>query len=84
MISLPEQLLKEVDGIVSSEKCRSRSEFVRKAMRLYIEERRKNNIREYMKQGYEEMAEINLELANEALEAENEADQLTEELVSGV
>ena len=83
MISLPENLLKEVDGIVSHEQC-SRSEFVRKAMRIYIEERRRQEIRERMQQGYRDMASINLELANEALEAENEANKLAEELVSGV
>ncbi len=83
MISLPEHLLREVDGIVSNEQC-SRSEFVRKAMKLYIEERRKRELREKMQKGYQEMASINLELANEALEAENEANQLAEELVSGV
>ncbi len=83
MISLPENLLKEVDGIVSCENC-SRSEFVRQAMRLYIQEKRKHEIREKLQKGYQEMASINLDLANEALEAENEASKLAEDLVSGV
>ena len=62
LISLPDSLLKEVDSIVSIEKT-NRSEFVREAMRLYIRERRKIELRDKMKKGYLEMAEINLKLA---------------------
>lgn len=82
MVSVPYNLLQEVDGIVSSEK-RNRSEFIREAMRLYIRERKKNEIREKMQKGYKEMGKINLDLANEALEAENEANKIAEEMVSG-
>jgi len=73
MISLPDQLLEEVDGIVASEKL-NRSEFIREAMRVYIQERKRSIIREQMKKGYLEMAKINLSLANESLNAEDEAD----------
>ncbi len=82
MISLPDNLLDEVDGIVATEE-RTRSEFIREAMRLYLQERKKRQIRERMQKGYIEMARLNLNLANEALEAENEADVLAEQLVSG-
>lgn len=82
MISLPDNLLIEVDGIVASEK-RTRSEFIREAMRLYLQERKKRQIRETMQKGYMEMARLNLNLANEALEAENEAGLIAEQLVSG-
>ncbi len=82
MISLPDNLLDEVDGIVASER-RTRSEFIREAMRLYLQERKKRQIRETMQKGYMEMARLNLNLANEALEAENEAGLLAEQLVSG-
>lgn len=82
MISVPNTLLQEVDGIVSTEK-RNRSEFIREAMRLYIRERKKNEIRQRMQEGYKEMAKINLDLANEAIEAENEANKIAEDLVSG-
>ena len=80
MISLPHYLLEEVDGIVASEK-RSRSDFIREAMRLYLEEREKQQIRERMQKGYMEMAKLNLRLANEALEIENEANVIAELLV---
>lgn len=82
MISLPHNLLQEVDGVVEMEK-RTRSEFIREAMRLYLQERRKKQIREQMQEGYMEMARLNLALANEAISAENEADRLAEEIVSG-
>ncbi len=82
MISLPQNLLSEVDGVVELEK-RTRSEFIREAMKLYLQERKKRQIRERMQEGYMEMARLNLSLANEAFNAENEADRLAEEMVSG-
>lgn len=83
MISLPDNLLQEVDIIVATEK-RSRSEFIREAMKLYLYDRKRRYIREKMQKGYLEMAQLNLTLANEALAAENEADDLAEQMVGGV
>lgn len=71
MISLPDNLLQEVDGIVASENV-NRSEFIREAMKLYIEERKRRIIREQMKKGYIEMAKINLALVGESFSAEEE------------
>lgn len=82
MISLPHNLLKEVDGVVEMEK-RTRSEFIREAMNLYLQERKKKQIRERLQEGYMEMARLNLALANEAIDVENEADRLAREMVSG-
>ena len=82
MISLPYNLLEEIDGAVEMEN-RTRSEFIREAMKLYLQERRKRQIRERMQEGYMEMARLNLALANEAINAENEAGRLAEELVGG-
>ncbi|SJZ34409.1 CopG family ribbon-helix-helix protein [Selenihalanaerobacter shriftii] len=70
MISLPDSLLEEVDG-VAQKKNQNRSEFVREAMKLYITELRKNEIRRSMKQGYLKMGEINLKLAEDNIEIEN-------------
>ncbi len=78
MISIPENLLKEVDGLANREK-RNRSEFIREAMKLYISEQNKRSIREQMKKGYQEMAHINLHLAVENYEVENEAQEYYEE-----
>jgi CopG family transcriptional regulator / antitoxin EndoAI len=80
MISLPHNLLEEVDDIVATEK-RTRSDFIREAMRLYLAEREKQQIRERMQRGYMEMAKLNLRLANEAFEVENEANVIAELLV---
>jgi CopG family transcriptional regulator/antitoxin EndoAI len=40
MISVPDQLLQEFDGIVNDEN-KNRSEFIREAMQFYIVERRR-------------------------------------------
>jgi CopG family transcriptional regulator/antitoxin EndoAI len=71
LVSLPESLLEEVDLLASMENI-NRSEFIREAMKLYISEKRKKQIRESMKKGYMEMAAINLEMAETGLTAENE------------
>jgi len=83
MISLPDQLLREVDGIVAREHS-NRSEFIRQAMRLYLAERKKRQIRDSMQRGYLEMANINLRMAAEAFQAEEDADDTLGRLVSGV
>lgn len=82
MISLPNSLLQEVDGIVRKHNI-NRSHLIREAMCLYITEMKKRQIREKMQSGYVEMSKINLTLANEAVEAENEAVDAIEQLVSG-
>lgn len=71
MISLPDSLLAEVDGIVAAEQL-NRSEFIREAMKLYIAERKRRLLREQMKIGYIEMAKINLSLAVEQYDLESE------------
>lgn len=82
MISLPNNLLSEVDGVVAVEN-RTRSEFIREAMKLYLQERNKQQIREKMQKGYQEMAKINLSLSRESEAAENEAIRISEDLVRG-
>ena len=67
MISLPDSLLEEVDFMVSMEK-KNRSQFVREAMRLYIEEKKKVEIGEKLKNGYREMSKLNSKLAELGLE----------------
>ena len=83
MISLPNSLLQEVDGIVSSHNT-NRSYLIREAMSMYINEIKKQQIRERLQTGYQAMSTINLILANEAVEAENEAVDAIEQLVTGV
>lgn len=71
IISVPENLLCEVDDITALESM-NRSELVREALRFYLGEYKKKLVIEQMKKGYLEMAEINLNIANESLGAENE------------
>jgi CopG family transcriptional regulator / antitoxin EndoAI len=66
MISLPNTLLREVDGFVQKGSG-NRSEFIREAMRLYLNEKKRQELREQMRTGYLEMSEINLELADEGI-----------------
>jgi len=77
MISLPDTLLAEVDGIAAAEQL-NRSEFIREAMKLYIAERKRRLLREQMKRGYLEMARINLALAVEHYRLEAEAARIIE------
>jgi len=83
MISLPDHLLKEVDGIVKKENS-NRSEFIRQAMKVYLMERKKRQIRDSLQRGYMEMAQINLHIASEAIHAEEDAESTLGRLVSGV
>ena len=78
LISLPDNLLKEVDSIVAMEQI-NRSEFVREAMKLYIREKRKIEMRDKMKKGYQQMEEINKKLAEIWFEADSEQQQKYEE-----
>jgi CopG family transcriptional regulator/antitoxin EndoAI len=62
IVSLPDNLLEEVDYFVALEN-KNRSEFIRDAMKLYIKEREKIRVREQLKTGYLQMAEINKKFA---------------------
>lgn len=81
MISIPNALLQEVDGIIAMDKL-SRSQFVREAMRLYIEDRKRKAVRDMMKRGYQEMAAINLTLAEEGLLADIDTLELMPDLLT--
>lgn len=59
MVCVPNSLLEEVDYIVKLEK-RNRSEFIREAMKAYLRERKRMEMRESMKNGYKDMATLNL------------------------
>lgn len=78
LISVPDNLLEELDVMVSNEKT-NRSMIVREAMSLYIREKHKVELRDKMKRGYEEMAEINLRLAEGCLGADNDQQSIYEE-----
>lgn len=64
LVCLPDELLETVDLITTDDKM-NRSQVVREAMRLYITERHKRLNRERMIYGYQEMASINSDIAEE-------------------
>lgn len=78
LISLPDTLLDEADSLANSQNV-NRSEFIREAMRLYIREKKKNEIIHKLKKGYEEMAEFNLEYSEFSLESDARQLQLYED-----
>lgn len=81
LISLSDSLLSEVDSFANAQNV-NRSEFIREAMKLYIRERKRIERCEQMKKGYEEMAEINLEIAQSCFEADCIAEHDYEEKLS--
>lgn len=83
MISMPDNLLQEMDGVAAKENS-NRSELIRQAMKLFLLERKKRQLRDMMQRGYMEMAKINLNMASEAFHAEEDADLILDRLVSGV
>lgn len=72
VVRLPESIIEEVDNIVSTEK-KDRSDFIKEAIKTVLLERKRALVREQMCQGYMEMAQINLTLAMDHCEAEEEA-----------
>ncbi|MFD1019326.1 CopG family ribbon-helix-helix protein [Thalassobacillus hwangdonensis] len=83
VIKLPKNLLNEVDHLIQLENG-DRSDFMYQATKMYLREKKKRHIRESMRSGYMEMAKINLNIASEAFQAEEEAENTLERLVSGV
>ncbi|HLU22912.1 CopG family ribbon-helix-helix protein [Lederbergia graminis] len=81
-IRLPEQLIAELDGFAEEENL-NRNEFIFLATKMYLQEKKKRHIIESMRRGYMEMAKINLAIASEAVQAEYEAENTVERLVSG-
>lgn len=82
LVHLPKQFLHELDCFAEQEEI-SRSEFIYRATKMYLRERKKRHLQEAMRRGYMEMAKINLAIASEAMQAEFEAGNTVERLVSG-
>ena len=81
MITMPNSLLEEVDGLARQEN-RNRSEFIREVMRCYIDERRRMELRERLKEGYRTMSQLNRELAEEGSSAAQQSLALYEEVLA--
>ncbi|MGE5590402.1 MAG: CopG family ribbon-helix-helix protein [Bacillota bacterium] len=72
MITLPNTLLREVDGLAANDRV-TRSEFIRQAMNRYLQQRRRLDLQERLKRGYQEMGGLNLALAEEGLALDQES-----------
>lgn len=71
IVTISDNLLSEVDDFMMMEK-RNRSELVRDAIIFYLKCRKKELMVEYMKRGYMEMAPINLHIACESINLEED------------
>lgn len=78
LISLPDTLLTEVDTLATAQKI-NRSELIREAMKQYVADQRRASLAASLKKGYEQMADINLEIAELYLTADNIQQQSYEE-----
>ena len=86
LVKMPKNLLNEVDGIMRQEN-KDLSDFICQATRNYLETKKQEhlqNMYDSMQKGYEEMARINLKIASEAFQAEEEAELTLERTVIGV
>lgn len=78
LITVPDSLLEAVDSQAKVENI-NRSEFVREAMKMYLSNKKKVAQKDELKKGYQEMAKINLSLAEAFFDAEEEAYLASEE-----
>ncbi|WP_233880187.1 CopG family ribbon-helix-helix protein [Virgibacillus halodenitrificans] len=86
LVKIPKNLLNEVDGLMRYENS-DLSDFICQATRSYLQDKKDEHIqqfRETMQKGYEEMGRINLTIASEAFQAEEEAENTLERSVIGV
>ncbi|MCB2289957.1 CopG family transcriptional regulator [Clostridium sp. CS001] len=70
VVNLSETLYIEFNKALEKD-CKKRSEFIREAIVLYIEEKKRINDIDEMKQGYLDMAELNLEIAGIGFEIDS-------------
>lgn len=63
VVSLPQSLLEEFEEVLDCKSPNTRNRFIKEAVASYIKERKKSDFSEWMKRGYEEMADLNSEIA---------------------
>ena len=78
LVSLLDALLSEVDSLATKQNL-NRSEFIREAIRLYIRDKKKKEIAQKLKKGYEEMGSLNLEYSEYSIVPDNTQMKLYEE-----
>ncbi|MFC2947782.1 CopG family ribbon-helix-helix protein [Virgibacillus sediminis] len=86
LVKLPTNLLDEVDGVMKYENS-DLSDFICQATKSYLQHKKEEHVQHFheaMQKGYEEMGRINLTIASEAFQAEEEAVHTSERSVIGV
>lgn len=81
LIALPVETLEGVDELSSAENM-SRSEFIRRALGDCVQQQRQKKMRERLINGYIEMGDINLSLAELCFAADNDTQMYYEEKLS--
>lgn len=80
-LSLPELLIEEIDEIAISNG-QSRNNIIASALKQYVRERQRVELKSQMKKGYLEMSNINLDIASESLLSDESALNIYEEFLS--
>ena len=69
-LGLPNSIIEDINLMLPMEPD-NKSDFMIEAMQFFIKERKKINLNERLKEGYKEMSQINLTLAEIGLEQDN-------------
>jgi len=67
-VTLPARLVNEIDGLSDGARG-NRSQFLLEAAERYLDELKRQTLRQRLIEGYQEMAQLNLTLAEEGLAA---------------
>lgn len=70
LLTLPEDLLSEIDKLIDNASI-SRSEFIREGLRFYVQNQKNENIRKSLERGYKEVGSLNLQIAEDCINADN-------------
>ena len=81
LFALPDALLDDVDALAQMQNV-SRSDLIRTAVAEYVKKEKQHRLREALKQGYQEMGQINLSLAEMGCTADTQALNACEEKLS--
>jgi len=82
-ISLPDNLIREVEGYLATGETTSNSEFFQEAVRVYLAHLKRDQMKRQLKNGYLEMSDINRDLADEGLLSNQHAITFYEDNLAG-
>ncbi len=81
-IKLPDDIIFEIDSL-SKEEHISRSSLIESMIKLYLAEKRRIENKDYMKNGYMEMGEINLSIAKDFFDSDQTTQDAYEHYLMG-